>query len=99
MPRIRQVSFAKPKVFSWDSGSYEYDGVGNADDDLVLLITITIYEPDPAQPFHSVERILAKDVFTSADNDRKEITVQAGATQGPFFTSVKLRTTYQPLKT
>jgi hypothetical protein len=61
-------------------------------------ITVIIYEPDPTQPFHSVERILARDVFTSADNNHKEVTVSVGKSSGPFFISVRLRidTTVNP---
>lgn len=54
-------------------------------------ITVIIYEPDPATPFHSVERVLANDRFTSADNNRKEVTVKVGKTAGPFRISIRLR--------
>lgn len=54
-------------------------------------IVVTAYDPDPAKPFHSIERVLAHARLTSADNNHKEITVQSGATAGPFFVSLRLR--------
>ncbi len=61
-------------------------------------ITVIIYEPDPTQPFHSLERVLANERFTSADNNRKEVTVMVGMGPGPFRLSVRLRidTTVNP---
>lgn len=61
-------------------------------------ITVITYEPDPTQPFHSVERILANERFTSHDNNRKEVTVSVGTQPGPFNISVRLRidTTVNP---
>ena len=54
-------------------------------------ITVVIYEPDPTNPMRFVERILARDVFLGADNDRKEVTVDVGKERGPFLLSVRLR--------
>ena len=54
-------------------------------------ITIIIYEPDPNQQFHSVERVLAQGLFISADNNRKEIEVKPGTATGPFSITIKLR--------
>jgi hypothetical protein len=61
-------------------------------------ITVIIYEPDPSKPFHSVERILANERFTTADKNRKEVTVKVGTAPGPFRLSVRLRidTTVNP---
>lgn len=61
-------------------------------------ITVTTYEPDPATPYHSVERVLATTRFTTDDSNRKEVDVTPGATPGPFFISVRLRvdTTVNP---
>jgi hypothetical protein len=61
-------------------------------------ITITVYEPDPTKPNHSIEIILATDRFTSADNNRKEVTINVGNGPGPFRISVRLRidTTVDP---
>jgi hypothetical protein len=61
-------------------------------------ITVIIYEPDPTQQFHSVERVLADERFTSDDNNRKEVTVKVGTEPGPFRISVRLRidTTVNP---
>ena len=54
-------------------------------------ITVMGYEPDPTQQYHSVERLLAQARLNSADNNRKEIQVNPGKDQGPFFISVRLR--------
>lgn len=61
-------------------------------------IIVTVYEPDPSKPLHSVERILAQDVFTGADHDHKEIVVRVGAALSPIRLSIRLRcdTTVNP---
>lgn len=61
-------------------------------------ITVLIYEPDPANPYHSIERVVATARFTSADSNRKEVDVRPGAAAGPFSLSVRLRidTTVNP---
>lgn len=55
------------------------------------VITVTVYEPDPTKPFHSIERIIAQTLLTPVDNNNKEIQVSLGATSGPFFLSIRLR--------
>src|SRR5258706_11897249 len=62
------------------------------------LITIIIHEPDPTQQFHSKERVLATARFTSADNNRKAVSIRPGHSTGPFYISVQLRvdTTVNP---
>jgi hypothetical protein len=61
-------------------------------------IVVTTYEPDPQKPFHSVEREVARERLTSADNSQKEIVIRPGDKVGPFFISVRLRvdTTVNP---
>lgn len=54
-------------------------------------ITVVIYEPDPNQQLHFVERILAQERFTGSDNNRKEVALNVGNVQGPFRLSVRLR--------
>ncbi|MDR3639546.1 MAG: hypothetical protein P4L84_37440 [Isosphaeraceae bacterium] len=62
------------------------------------VITVIAYEPDPNQPFHSIERELARAYFTTADKNRKVIDVTPGKGSGPFYLSVRLRsdTTVNP---
>ncbi len=61
-------------------------------------VSVTIYEPDPNQPFHSIERVIAQEQFTGKDNNRKEVVVAIGNTSGPFRLSVRIRcdTTVNP---
>jgi hypothetical protein len=47
-------------------------------------ITVLIYEPDPNNPYHSVERVLANGRFTKDDNNRKEVEVRPGAARIRF---------------
>ena len=54
-------------------------------------ISVFIYEPDPNQQDHSVERKLASSRLTDADNNRKEIEIQPGTAKSPFWLTVKLR--------
>jgi hypothetical protein len=61
-------------------------------------ITVTAYEPDPAKPYHSVERILAQARLVTGDNNQKLVQVSSGTTLGPFLISIRLRadTTVNP---
>ena len=61
-------------------------------------IVVVAYEPDPASPSKFVERILARDVFTGADHDHKEVEVDVNGYAGPFRLSIRLRcdTTVMP---
>src|SRR5215510_10187263 len=61
-------------------------------------ITVFMYLPDPNQPFHSVQQVVATARFTSADHNTKEVTVNVGSAPGPFRLSVRLRvdTTVNP---
>lgn len=61
-------------------------------------IIVTAFEPDPKKPYHSVERELARDRLTLADNNHKEITIKPGAAAMPLFIGVRLRvdTTVNP---
>lgn len=62
------------------------------------LIEVIRYIPDPAQPYHSIEQVVATERFTSADANTKDITVTVGQDVGPFRFSVRLRcdTTVNP---
>jgi len=61
-------------------------------------ITVVMYLPDPNQPFHSIEQVVASASFVSADHNKKELTVNVGSAPGPFRLSVRLRidTTVNP---
>jgi hypothetical protein len=61
-------------------------------------ITVFQYVPDPAQPSHSLQQVLATARFTSADQNKKEVTIHVGTAPGPFRLSVQLRidTTVDP---
>lgn len=54
-------------------------------------IDVILYESDPGVPNHFVERLLASDRFTGADNNHKEVRVPVGNLPGPFRLSVRLR--------
>ncbi|MGH3932220.1 MAG: hypothetical protein ACRDTF_19845 [Pseudonocardiaceae bacterium] len=55
------------------------------------LITVTLYEEDPGQPFHSIETVLATERLTSADNNHQEITINLTGKTSPIFISVRVR--------
>ena len=61
-------------------------------------VVVTLYEADPSQPYHSVERIVAEARLTSADANEKTLEVSVPPVPGPFWLSVKLRcdTTVNP---
>jgi hypothetical protein len=54
------------------------------------LITVFIHNPDPDQPYHSIEHAIVSSRFTSDDNNYKEIEIPL-ETSGPFFLSLRLR--------
>jgi hypothetical protein len=54
-------------------------------------ITVTIYEPDPTKPYHSVERTLAQARLVSGDNNQKLIQISSGIRSGPFLITIRLR--------
>ena len=55
------------------------------------LIEVTIYEPDPITPNHSVERVLATDRFTGGDHNVKNVSVTPGSSHPRFYLSIRLR--------
>ena len=55
------------------------------------VITVTLYQEDPGQPNHFVETVLATERLTSADNNRKEITVNLAGKPSPIFVSTRIR--------
>ena len=55
------------------------------------LITVTLYEEDPGQPFHSIGTVLATERLTSADNNRQEILLDLTGRTSPLFVSVRVR--------
>lgn len=61
-------------------------------------IDVILYLPDPNQPFHSIEQLLAQARFVGTDNNRKEVVVTVGNATGPFRLSVRFRcdTTVNP---
>ena len=61
-------------------------------------IEVLVYEPDPAQPGHALERVLAEARFSGADHNRKEVLLDVGPAPGPIRLSVRLRsdTTVNP---
>jgi hypothetical protein len=62
------------------------------------LIEVIQYLPDPAQAYHSIEKIVSQARFSGADNNRKEVVVSVGSEAGHFRFSVRLRcdTTVNP---
>jgi hypothetical protein len=61
-------------------------------------ITVFTYLPDPNQPFHSIQQVLATARFLGTDQNKKEVSVTVGSGPGPFFLSLRLRidTTVNP---
>ena len=55
------------------------------------LITATLFEEDPNQPFHFLETVLATERLTSADNNRQELTINLANKTSPMFVSVRVR--------
>ncbi|HET9256151.1 MAG TPA: hypothetical protein VFO16_13255 [Pseudonocardiaceae bacterium] len=55
------------------------------------LITVTAYQPDPHDPARATEKVLTTATLTSADNNRKEITVDLAGIGSPAFVSVRVR--------
>jgi hypothetical protein len=61
-------------------------------------ITVFMYVPDPNQPFHSIQQVLASARFVGADHNKKEVTINVGSSPSPLRLSVRLRidTTVNP---
>jgi hypothetical protein len=61
-------------------------------------ITVFTYLPDPNQPFHSIQQVLATERFLGTDQNKKEVSVTVGSGPGPFFLSLRIRidTTVNP---
>ncbi len=55
------------------------------------LITVTAYQPDPGDPTHATETVLATERLTSADNNRKDVVVNLVGIVSPVFVSVRVR--------
>jgi hypothetical protein len=55
------------------------------------LITVTAYQPDPGDPTHATETVLATERLTSADNNRKDVAVNLAGIVSPVFVSVRVR--------
>lgn len=54
-------------------------------------ITVTIYVPDPALPFHAKPVVLVQTNLTSADNNRKEIPINLANFQPPYSIGVRVQ--------
>jgi hypothetical protein len=55
------------------------------------LVTATLYAPQPADPRHYQETVLATTRLTAADNNSKAINVNVAGRTGPIFVSVRIR--------
>ncbi len=55
------------------------------------LITVTAYQPDPGDPTHATETVLATERLTSADNNRREVAINLAGIASPAFVSVRVR--------
>ncbi|MGH3926256.1 MAG: hypothetical protein ACRDTT_25895, partial [Pseudonocardiaceae bacterium] len=55
------------------------------------LITVTAYQPDPGDPTHATETVLTTERLTSADNNRKEVSVDLAGIASPAFVSFRVR--------
>ncbi|MGB3444290.1 MAG: hypothetical protein WBA97_36585 [Actinophytocola sp.] len=55
------------------------------------LITVTAFVPDPNEPFHSVEQVLATERITSADQNRKKVELDLTGLTFPVFVGVRVR--------
>ncbi|BCY09357.1 hypothetical protein [Actinoplanes sp. L3-i22] len=53
-------------------------------------LTVTLFVPDPAQPFHANEVVLTSARLGTADNNRKDLTVNLAGHTAPFFVSFKV---------
>jgi hypothetical protein len=54
------------------------------------LITVTAYQPDPSDPTHATEIVLATERLSSADKNRKEVAVNLADIALPAFVSVRV---------
>ncbi|MGH3623210.1 MAG: hypothetical protein ACRDQ5_15670 [Sciscionella sp.] len=55
------------------------------------LITVTGYRPDPADPTHATETVLATERLTTADNNRKNVNIDLTGFTSPAYISVRVR--------
>lgn len=55
------------------------------------VVTVTLYEPDVAEPLHWNERVLEEVPLTTADNDRKEIDLDLDSLSPPHYLSIRIR--------
>jgi hypothetical protein len=55
------------------------------------LLTVTLYEEDPAQQFHWKKTVLATKYLTSTDDNCKEITIDLAGRPSPSFVSLRIR--------
>ena len=55
------------------------------------LITVTAFLPDPNEPFHAVENVLATERLTSADQNRRELELDLSGLTYPVFVTVRVR--------
>jgi hypothetical protein len=53
-------------------------------------LTVTLFQPDPAQPLHWNEVPLATAVIGSADDDRKDVSISLAGHTSPYFLSFKV---------
>jgi hypothetical protein len=55
------------------------------------LITVTAYQPDPGNPAHATETVLATARLSNEDNNHKEVHVNLTGIASPVFVSVRVR--------
>lgn len=55
------------------------------------LVTVILYEPDPNQPYHSKEVVLATTRLTSADNNQVDLAINLANRALPARVSVRVR--------
>lgn len=62
------------------------------------LVTVTRYEPDPAQQFHWQESVIATERLTSSSGDRLNIVLNLDGAPSPTYLSLRVRvdTSVQP---
>ncbi len=55
------------------------------------LISVTAYEPDPNDPNHAIETVLATERLNGADNNSKELDLDLAGIASPAIVSVRVR--------
>jgi hypothetical protein len=55
------------------------------------LITVTLFVPDPAHPFHANPVVLARARLTSADNNEKRVLINLAGRTAPFYLGVRVQ--------